>query len=138
MVEQQKSDAQSPETLAVFWQRLRDEGVSMGHIRAMLDRVNAERAEATAEAARLFFQKSGSDEPIPLNTFVDKLDDIARRCWGLVAALRGLAEDHGEDRFFRGVSQMASDNAFEMERLLAAFSSELTIEHTKKRDRAFD
>jgi hypothetical protein len=53
---------------------------------------------------------------------VDALDAMKRRCYGLDAAIIYLA--HNGDRMERGVAQLASDIAGEMESLAEAFEAE--------------
>lgn len=122
MTEELKADAPA-ETLADFWQRMLDEGVDATHVRAMIDRANFERAEAIAKAGRLFYRKSDG-EPFSALDCSNEFDEMTRRCWGLFVAISGLAQDNEGDIYIDGISQLANDIAFSMERLSETFSAE--------------
>jgi hypothetical protein len=127
MTDQTDTTKPEGETLCAFWERLHAEGVDMNHVRQMLDRVQRERAEATASAARLYYRDSAG-EPIT-GDLSDKLHEMVSRCWGLFVAFTGYVEERN-DSYTRGILQLAEDMALEMERIETAFSAERVIENS--------
>jgi hypothetical protein len=103
-------------------EQLRAAGVANGLTSKVWECIRTERAQATAEAARLFYRSE--DEPITALQFADELDAMVRRLWGLVAALGDLVEDHDDAPLSRGVIQLVEDATKEMERLAKSFDAE--------------
>jgi hypothetical protein len=131
MTDQTETPAIEEEKLCDFWERLHREGVDMKHVHQMLDRVQRERAEATATAARLYYRDSAG-EPIT-GDLGDKLHEMVSRCWGLFVAFTGYVEERN-DSYTRGILQLAEDVALEMERIETASSAERVIEDSADRE----
>jgi hypothetical protein len=111
-----------PEAPVELVEQLRAAGVANGLTSKVWECIRTERAQATAEAARLFYRSE--DEPITALQFADELDAMVRRLWGLVAALGDLVEDHDDAPLSRGVIQLVEDATKEMERLAKSFDAE--------------
>ena len=131
MTDQTELPAPEGERLSEFWERLHNEGVDMKHVHQMLDRLQLERAEAIANAARLYYRDSAG-EPIT-GDLGDKLHEMVSRCWGLFVAFTGYVEERN-DSYTRGILQLAEDVALEMERIETAFSAERDLERTAEQE----
>jgi len=131
MTDQTEAPAPEGERLCDFWERLHSEGVGMKHVHQMLERVQRERAEAIANAARLYYRDSAG-EPIT-GDLGDKLHEMVSRCWGLFVAFTGYVEERN-DSCTRGILQLAEDVALEMERIETAFSAERDLERTAEQE----
>ena len=131
MTDQTETPAIEEEKLCDFWERLHNEGVDMKHVHQMLDRLQLERAEAIANAARLYYRDAAGERIT--GSFPDKLHEMVSRCWALVVALTGYVEERN-DSYTRGILQLAEDVALEMERIETAFSAERVIEDSADRE----
>ncbi|MGO9770425.1 MAG: hypothetical protein ACLPSW_12885 [Roseiarcus sp.] len=131
MTDETEAPAIEGEKLSDFWERLHSEGVDMKHVHQMLDRVRRERAEAIANAARLYYRDTAG-EPIT-GDLGDKLHEMVSRCWGLFVAFTGYVEERN-DSYTRGILQLAEDVALEMERIETAFSAERDLESTAEQE----
>jgi hypothetical protein len=131
MTDQTEAPAPEGEGLCAFWERLHREGVDMKHVHQMLKRVQRERADATANAARLYYRDSAG-EPIT-GDLGDKLHEMVSRCWGLFVAFTGYVEERN-DSYTRGILQLAEDVALEMERIETAFGAERDLENTVEQE----
>jgi hypothetical protein len=131
MTDQTEERALEAEKLSDFWVRLHAEGVDMKHVREMLDRVQCERAEATVNAARLYY-RDNAGEPIT-GDLPDKLHEMVSRCWGLFVAITGYVEERN-DSYTRGILQLAEDVALEMERIDTAFTAERDLKNTAEQE----
>ena len=131
MTDQTETPAIEEEKLCDFWERLHREGVDMKHVHQMLDRVQRARAEATVNAARLYYHDAGGE--LITDSLPDKLHEMVSRCWGLFVALTGYVEGR-DDSYTRGVLQLAEDVALEMERIETAFSAERDLENTAEQE----
>jgi len=131
MTDQTEAPAPEGERLCDFWERLHSEGVGMKHVHQMLERVQRERAEAIANAARLYYRDSAG-EPIT-GDLGDKLHEMVSRCWGPFVAFTGYVEERN-DSYTRGILQLAEDVALEMERIETAFSAERDLERTAEQE----
>lgn len=118
---------------------LREAGVDRDLTMRVFDCIETERAQAIAKAARLFYNISGDESPITLGDFSDQFSNMARRMWGVVAAVDG-AFDGKDDSVGQGVLQLVNDTACEMDRLAEAFQAErwLAREVELKKVRASD
>jgi hypothetical protein len=131
MTDQTEVPAPEGEGLCAFWERLHSEGVDMKHVHQMLDRVQRARAEAIANASRLYYRDAAGE--LITDNFPDKLHEMVARCWGLVVALTGYVEGR-DDSYTRGVLQLAEDVALEMERIETALGAERDLERTAEQE----
>jgi hypothetical protein len=131
MTDQTELPAPEGEKLSGFWERLHSEGVDMKHVHQMLDRLTRERAEAIANASRLYYRDAAGE--LITDNFPDKLHEMVARCWGLVVALTGYVEGR-DDSYTRGVLQLAEDVALEMERIETALGAERDLERTAEQE----
>ena len=127
MTDQTEAPVPEGERLCDFWERLHSEGVDMKHVHQMLDRLTRERAEAIANASRLYYRDAAGE--LIKDGLPDKLHEMVSRCWGLVVALTGYVEGR-DDSYTRGVLQLAEDVALEMERIETALGAEHDLERT--------
>ena len=126
MTDQTDTTKPEDETLCAFWERLKEEGVDMKHVRAMLDRIETERAKAEIKVARLFYGKE-QDEPISPLDYSDELGRMKSRAWGLLLAIEGSALPRGSER--DGLLRIAQDVVDGMERLASSFEAERWLAH---------
>jgi hypothetical protein len=131
MTDQTETPAPEGERLCAFWERLHSEGVDMKHVHQMLERVQRARAEATANAARLYYHDATGE--LITDSLPDKLHEMVSRCWGLFVAITGYVEGRN-DSFTRGVLQLAEDVALEMERIETGLGAERDLERTADRE----
>jgi hypothetical protein len=131
MTDQTEAPAPEGEGLCAFWERFHAEGVDMKHVHQMLERVQRERAEATANAARLYYRDAAGE--LITDSLPDKLHEMVSRCWGLFVAFTGYVEERN-DSYTRGVLQLAEDVALEMERIETAFGAERDLENTVEQE----
>jgi hypothetical protein len=61
MTDQTEAPVPEGERLCDFWERLHSEGVDMKHVHQMLDRLTRERAEAIANASRLYYRDAAGE-----------------------------------------------------------------------------
>ena len=102
---------------------LREAGVDRDLTMRVFDCIEGERAETIAKAARLFYNLAGDEDPMTPGQFVDELNNMTRRMWGLVCAVGDLVGDR-DDSVGPGMLQLVEDTAREMERLAEAFDAE--------------
>lgn len=104
-------------------EELRAAGVDNALTIRVFECVETEHAQAIVKAARLFYNIPGDDGPITLGQFVDELNNMRRRMWGIVSAVGDIVGNH-DDSVGPGVLQLVEDAAREMDRLAEAFDAE--------------
>jgi len=128
-----KTAAPSDESLSALISRLQSASLARPLIDAVIDRIRKDEAEATAKAARLYFRKD-DHERISRFDFDDQLHEIARRAYGVAAAVSSIGEVKG-DPWTNGARQLSDDLARDLKRLAEAYSAEGTIDFLAEKDR---
>lgn len=114
------------ETLASFWSRLRDAGVSQEHVDEMLLRFECERAEAIARAARLYVGNA-EHEPISCADFEEMACGLSLRAHALALAIVGVEADNDLGIHGVAIRQLADDICRTAEQLAEALSAERAL-----------
>lgn len=115
-----------PDGLADFWNELSGDGCEMRHIQQMLTRIKSERAEATARAARVFFNGK-AEKPLTFLALADHLREL--RCQGLLLelAIIGAFNEHKIDCYGEALIHQANEFSRGIERFERAFNAELQL-----------
>ncbi len=82
MAEQLNATTEARERPSDIVDQLRAAGVDYALTMKVLECVKAERAEAIAKTARLFYCRTGEHRPMTLSEFSDELNNTSRRLWG--------------------------------------------------------
>jgi hypothetical protein len=112
MAEKLNTTTEARERPSDIVDQLRAAGVDYALTMKVLECVKAERAEAIAKTARLFYCRTAEHRPMTLSEFSDELNNTSRRLWGIAAAVGDVLR--GRD-----------DSV--VERLAAAFDAERQI-----------
>ncbi len=123
ITESETANPECQECLADLYQRLAAEGADIRHLLAVADRWRRDNKAEAARLARLYFGKE-EGRKISLFDFVERVEDMSARLWGLKALLHGFDADLADNRNFHGAHRLAEDVALEMERLSEAFAAE--------------
>ena len=123
ITETETASPELQECLTDLYQRLATEGANIAHLLAVADHWRRESNAEAARLARLYFGKQDGKK-ISIFDFVERVEDMSARLWGLKALLHGFDDDLADNRHFHGAHRLAEDVALEMERLSKAFSAE--------------
>lgn len=118
--------ASVPLSLADFWSDLNGDGCDMRHIQQMLSRIRIERAEATASAARIFFNGQ-DDKPVSLLDLSEQLRELRCQALTLELAIIGAFNEPKHHSYAEALTHQASELARGMERFDKAFNAELQL-----------
>lgn len=116
--------------LGEFGNGLLAEGVPEKLVRKIMDRVHLERAEAIAEAAKLF---RGADEPLTKDAIIVRVDQLARFAGGVYAAALGLTDGHQNDPMINGVVELIDRLEIELRQLAEEALAQATIDAQRRR-----
>jgi hypothetical protein len=124
MAKNQDTTAETSQSKLEIYELLRSANIDPRLFSKISEQIETANAKAVASAARLFYRPD-DDERGPLTPveFSDELDNVARRMWGLSAAIDGAFGD-SNDSESAGVRQLSADVARDMKRLAEAFEAE--------------
>lgn len=123
---QHNKENSAPERLSDFWSGLSNDGCDMRHIRQMLDRIQTERAQADANAARLFFKES-AERPLSFLDIADEIIALRFKSVTLELAIVGANERGPSECVSEAIIDLAGELTRGLHRLEKAFNSELLI-----------